>query len=220
MTYTETKNLLFQEKLVVISRRVPLDKIGKLAKALVRGGIKLLEVTFDQEDINPLETYSKSIAAIQEAVGESLCLGAGTVLTVEQLECAHRCGATFYLSPNTNKAIIARAKELGMVAIPGAMTPTEIADAYYAGADMVKLFPADDVGYHYIQNIRGPLPHIPLMATGGVNPISIPKFLEHGIKACGTGITIINRDMLAADDYEGIEALAMDHVKAVKKFNS
>jgi hypothetical protein len=87
-----------------------------------------------------------------------------------------------------------------------------------AGADIVKLFPADDMGYHYIWNLKGPLPHIPLLASGGVNPDTIPKYLEQGVAAVGTGVSIINRDMLAADDYEGITALARRHVDAIRNF--
>ncbi len=84
------------------------------------------------------------------------------------------------------------------------------------GADIVKLFPADDVGFHYIQNIRGPLPHIPLMATGGVNPVTIPQLLDLGIAAVGTGITVLRPDLVKAQDYTGIETLAKMHVDMVR----
>ena len=102
-----------------------------------------------------------------------------------------------------------------MASIPGAMTPTEIKRAYALGADIVKLFPADDLGYHYIQNLTGPLPHIPLMATGGVNPQTIPEFLSRGILAVGTGITVFRPDLVAAEDYAGIKSLAQEHVEAI-----
>ena len=220
MKYHEVKDLLFKEKLVVIIRRVAPEKMGDLSKALVRGGIKLMEITFDQASATPLEDYKACYTAVKEAVGDDLCVGAGTVMTVEQLECLYSCGGKFFLAPNTNEAVIRRAKELDMVAIPGAMTPSEIAAAWEYGADMVKLFPADDVGYHYIQNIRGPLPHIPLMATGGVNPNTIPKFFDCGMNAFGTGITIVNRDMLNAGDFAGIEVLAREHVEAIKNYNT
>ena len=218
MIQEQVKDFILQEKLVVLFRRVPVEKMGELAKALVRGGVKILEVTFDQEAENPSALYAQSLRAIRDAVGDALCLGAGTVLTVEQVYAAKEAGAQFILSPSTDHKVIQKTKELGMVSIPGAMTPSEIVAAWNAGADIVKLFPADDLGYHYIWNIRGPLPHIPLIATGGVNPQTIPEFLKRGINAVGTGVSIINRDMLQAGDYAGIEALARAHVQAIADF--
>jgi len=215
MIQEQVKDFILQEKLVVLFRRVPVEKMGDLAKALVRGGVKILEVTFDQEAPDPSALYTESIRTIREAVGDALCLGAGTVLTKEQVQAAKDAGAQFILAPNTDHKVIAQTKELGMVSIPGAMTPSEIVDAWNCGADIVKLFPADDLGYHYIWNIRGPLPHIPLMATGGVNPETIPEFLSRGINAVGTGVSIVNREMLNSGDFEGIEALARAHVEAV-----
>ena len=218
MNPKQVKEGILSEKLVVLFRRVPLEQMGELAKALVRGGVRYLEVTFDQEAENPEELYAQSIRTIREATGDALCLGAGTVLNASQVRAAKAAGAEFVLSPSTDKEVIAVTKELGMVSIPGAMTPSEIVYAWNCGADIVKLFPADDLGYHYIWNIRGPLPHIPLIATGGVNPETIPEFLKHGINAVGTGVSIVNRDMLNRGDYAGIEALARAHVQAIADF--
>ncbi len=218
MNPKQVKEGILSEKLVVLFRRVPLECMGELAKALIRGGVRFLEVTFDQEAENPEELYTQSIRTIKEAVGDGLCLGAGTVLTQSQVRAAKAAGAEFVLSPNTDQQIIELTKELGMVSIPGAMTPSEVVHAWNYGADIVKLFPADDLGYHYIWNIRGPLPHIPLIATGGVNPETIPQFLKHGINAVGTGVSIVNRDMLNNGDYAGIEALARAHVQAIADF--
>lgn len=218
MTHTEVKNQILTEKLVVLFRRVPLDQMAEVAKALVRSGVKLLEVTFDQEAPDPAGLYTRSLEIVREAVGDALCLGAGTVLTPDQVRAAKAAGAAYILAPNTDPQVIALTRELDMVSIPGAMTPSEIVAAWNAGADIVKLFPADDLGYHYIWNLRGPLPHIPLLATGGVNPRTIPEFLKHGVNAVGTGVSIIDRDLLKAGDYAGIEALAREHVNAVKNF--
>lgn len=218
MEQQQVKNFILQEKLVVLFRRVPVEKMAALAKALVQGGVKLLELTFDQEAPDPAALFQASVRAVREAVGDALCIGAGTVLTPDQVRAAKEAGAQYIISPSSDKKIIALTKELGMVSIPGAMTPSEIVGAWNDGADIVKLFPADDLGYHYIWNIRGPLPHIPLMATGGVNPETIPEFLSRGINAVGTGVSIINREMLDNGDYAGIEALARQHVQAVAKF--
>lgn len=216
MTHEEVKRMILEEKLVVIFRRIPTEKIADVAKALVRGGIRLLEITFDQEAEDPAALYAESIRIVRETVGDALCLGAGTVLTEDQVRAAKKAGAAFILSPNTNRRVVELTRNLDMVSVPGAMTPSEIVEAWEYGADIVKLFPADDLGYHYVWNIRGPLPHIPLMATGGVNPETIPEFLRHGVSAMGTGISIVNRDMLNAGDYAGIEVLAREHVQAIR----
>ena len=109
---------------------------------------------------------TRSIAAVAAELGSDLIVGAGTVLTTEQAEAAVKAGAKFLLSAVVDKAVICRAKELGAVMIPGAMTPTEILDAYRWGADIVKVFPAGTMGPDYLKAVRGPLPHIPLMAVG------------------------------------------------------
>lgn len=218
MTQQEVKELFLKEKLVAICRTLPTEKLGNVAKALVKGGVKILEITIDQMADDPAAVIKEAMQTVRDAVGDQLCLGCGTVLNCQQLQMAVDAGAVFYLSPNFKADVVKKAKELGLVAIPGALTPSEIVEAWEAGADIVKLFPADDMGYHYIWNLKGPLPHIPLLASGGVNPETIPVYLQYGVAAVGTGVSIINRDMLAADDYEGIAQLAKKHVDAVKNF--
>ena len=220
MNHEEVKSLLLDKKLVVIFRRIPVEQIGRVSEALVRGGVKLLEVTFDQQSQDPAADYARSIEQVRHAVGDALCLGAGTVLSCGQVRTAREAGAEFILSPNTDIDVIRLTRQLGMVSVPGAMTPSEIVTAWNAGADIVKLFPAEDLGYHYIWNIRGPLPHIPLLATGGVNPETIPQFLAQGVSAVGTGVSIVDRQLLAAGDYDGIEALARAHVDAINNFSA
>ena len=218
MTHQEVKELFLKEKLVAICRTLPTEKLGNVAKALVKGGVKILEITIDQMAQDPAAVIKEAMQTVRDAVGDQLCLGCGTVLNCDQLQMAVDAGAVFYLSPNFKADVVKKAKEMGLVAIPGALTPSEIVEAWEAGADIVKLFPADDMGYHYIWNLKGPLPHIPLLASGGVNPETIPVYLQYGVAAVGTGVSIINRDMLAADDYEGIAQLAKKHVDAVKNF--
>ena len=212
------KQLLNEKRLVVLFRNVPLEKMADVSKALVKGGIKILEITFDQTQEDPHAVFKNAVSIVREAVGSELCLGAGTVLDELQVRTAYEAGAEFIVSPNTNKKVIELTKKLGMLSVPGALTPTEITYAWDCGADIVKLFPADDMGFHYIWNIRGPLPHIPMMATGGVNKETIPKFLKSGINYVGTGIYVVDRDMLNANDYEGIGRLAKEHVEVIETY--
>ena len=201
---------------MIIARGVPAETLMHATEALYRAGVRLLETTFDHLLADPISDNAKKISMLHKAYGDRILIGAGTVLTEDEAQAAFDAGAKFIISPNTNARVVARTKKLEMVSIPGAVTPTEICAAWDMDADIVKLFPADDAGFHYIQNIRGPLPHIPLMVTGGVNPVSIPKFLELGVHAFGTGITVLRRDLLDAKDYQGIETLAKMHIDAIR----
>ena len=213
----EICSLILKEKLIVILRGIPKDCLEDVSKAVIRGCVKLMEVTFNQKSQDPILELTTQLETIREAVGDQLCLGAGTVLTIEQVEAAYRAGAKYIISPNSSMEVIRRTKELGMVSIPGAMTPTEIANAWQWGADIIKLFPADDLGCHYIKNVKAPLSHIPLLATGGVNPDTIPLFLEAGAVGVGTGISIAKPELIAARDFDGIADLARAHVEAVHR---
>lgn len=213
-TLEELKNT----RLMVLARGIPKDVLVKGVSAIADAGVTVFESTFDHRRADCIAENAAKIAALVAALGDRMSIGAGTVLSVEEVRAAHEAGASFIVSPDSDPDVIAETKRLHMVSIPGAMTPTEIKRAYALGADIVKLFPADDLGYHYIQNLKGPLPHIPLMATGGVNPETIPEFLSRGILAVGTGITIFRPDLVAAEDYEGIKALARAHVEAVRLF--
>ena len=207
---------LKSDRLMALARGVEKDFLVKAVCAIADAGVTVFESTFDHRRADCVSENAEKIAALVAALGGRMAIGAGTVLTVEEVRAAHDAGATFIVSPDTDADVIAETKRLGMASIPGAMTPTEIKRAYALGADIVKLFPADDLGYHYIQNLKGPLPHIPLMATGGVNPQTIPEFLSRGILAVGTGITIFRPDLVAARDCEGIKALAREHVDAIQ----
>jgi len=207
---------LKETKLMVLARGIEKDVLVKAVGAIADAGVTVFESTFDHRREDCIVENAEKIAALVAAYGERMSIGAGTVLTIDEVRAAHEAGASFIVSPDTDPDVIAETKRLGMASIPGAMTPSEIKRAYALGADIVKLFPADDLGYHYIQNLKGPLPHIPMMATGGVNPETIPEFLSRGMVAVGTGITIFRPDLIAAEDYDAIAALAKAHIEAIK----
>ena len=103
-------------------------------------------------------------------------IGAGTVMTAEQVQAAKGAGASFIISPNVSRAVIEKTVALDMVSMPGAMTPTEIADAHDYGADLVKVFPASILGAAYVKAVRAPLEHIPLIAVGGIDSGNVAEF--------------------------------------------
>ena len=211
-------SVIKQEKLVILSRGLDTETLLLAAETCMEAGITLFECTFDHLADDPVHDNAEKITALVKAAKGRMRVGAGTVLTAEEVRASADSGAEFIISPCTDEEVMAETKKLGLLSIPGAMTPTEIVHARKLGADMVKLFPADDIGVgpHYIQNLKGPLPHIPLMATGGVNPGTIPMFLNAGIDAVGTGVTVLRKDLISKGDYDAIRTLAKMHIDAVK----
>lgn len=205
---------LMEEKLVAIFRGVPTEKAADVAKALKEGGVKFFEVCFNQSSQDIKEEFKKQFEAVKQAVGEDGYVGAGTVLTVEQVDFVKEMGGEIIVSPCTDENIIRRAKELEMICIPGAMTPTEIQNAYAAGADVVKMYVVEDP--HYVQMLKGPLGHIPLQITCNVSTDTIPEFMKAGVKAFGTKAMLPDA-MVKAGDYAGIREKARQFVEAIRK---
>lgn len=203
-----------KNKLVAIARKVPVSDIVATAQALFDGGIRSLEITFDQGSATCIEDTAKSIRLVKEKLGDTMCIGAGTVLTVEQVFAAKEAGADFALAPNVDVQVIQAMKESGMVSIPGALTPTEIMAAWNAGADIVKLFPAGNFGLSYVKAIRGPISHVPLMAVGGINESNVKEFLDNGFCSCGIGSNIVRNDLIKTGNFKQLTEVAKKFVEA------
>ena len=207
---------ILNEKLVAIVRGFEPETVVKMAKAYVANGIRCIEVTFDQASAEKRLQTVATIKAIKAELGDQVCVGAGTVMTVEQVQMAAEAGAEYMISPNVDEEVIKETKRLGKVSIPGAMTPSEIASAYKMGADIVKLFPANEVGLSYIKAIKAPLRHIPLMATGGVRPVNAAEYLAAGSSALGVGGDLVNKEWVAAGEFDKIGAAAKAFVDSIK----
>ena len=145
---------------------------------------------------------------IVEALPEGCSVGAGTVLNAEQVRLARDSGAGFIISPNTDRSVIEETKRLGLISIPGAMTPSEIVSAYSFGADIVKIFPAGILGINYFKAIRAPLEHIPMAAVAGITPDNIADFSKAGAVAFGISSGIYNREAVITHNAEMLESLA------------
>lgn len=204
---------LREHRIITILRGIPPKSVRQAAQALYDGGIRMLEITFDQSSSAKLQDTAASIQRVREQMGDRMIVGAGTVLTVEEAETAHRAGASFILSPNTDRAVIERAKELGMGAVPGAFTPSEIVEAYQYGADVVKLFPAGELGINYIKAITAPLSHIPLLIVGGVDTQNISAFLSVAA-GVGIGSNLAGKQRIADGRFEELTVLAKQYVEA------
>ena len=213
-----TLDFIKKHKLVAIARKIAPVSIVRAAQAVYSGGIRCLEITFDQASLSCIEDTAFSIASVKKALGDDVCVGAGTVVTIEQVKAAHEAGADFVLSPDTNPLVIAETKKLGMISVPGAMTPTEIMYAYNSGADIVKVFPAGFLGLDYYKAVRAPINHVPLMAVGGIDETNVASFFEAGYCSCGIGSNIMKNALIEAGSYEALTLLAEKFVKSCKAY--
>ncbi len=203
-----------KKKLIAILRGVRSEKITETVSALLKGGINIVEITFDQSGKIPLEDTAAAIKKVASTFSD-VFVGAGTVMTKENLELAEGAGAKFILSPDTNTEIIRKTKEKGLVSIPGAMTPSECSCAAAAGADFVKLFPAGNLGGDYLKAISSPLSNIPFLCVGGIDESNIPYFIKNGAAGFGIGSNLVNAKLVDSGNFEEITRRAGLFVNAL-----
>lgn len=203
-------------KIVAILRKVDKQYIQPVAQALIAGGISLIEVTFDQSGGEGIKNTMAALSILNNEFNKEICVGAGTVMSEEQVKMAVDAGARYIISPNTNRKVIEYTKKLGVVSIPGALTPSEIAQAYEYGADIIKLFPAGELGIPYIKAIRAPLSHIPMMAVGGIDENNITNFMNTGIIGVGIGSGITKKELIQNEKFNELTRLAKKYKDQLK----
>jgi 2-dehydro-3-deoxyphosphogluconate aldolase/(4S)-4-hydroxy-2-oxoglutarate aldolase len=182
-----------RHRLIVVLRRIePRAKLIEVVDELAEAGAHIFEVTFDAP--TAAEDLAEMRAFLAKRMGGPYLVGGGTVLSAAQLDQAHRAGADFAVSPLLNPDLVGRSVTLGLPFIPGALTPTEAYAAWSVGATFVKLFPASAVGAQAVREMRGPLPEIELIPTGGVDGHNARAFLDAGAVAVGIGGAIVRAD--------------------------
>ena len=211
----ETLNTILNNKIIAIARGLYGDSLISASKALYDGGIRVFEVTFEQN--KPFVQTNEAVEQLYNNLPNDVVVGVGTVLSAEQLISAARSNAAFAISPNTNCGIIAQTKALGMVSIPGALTPTEIITAYDSGADIVKVFPAGMMGVEYFKAIVAPLKYIPMAAVAGINLNNIKRFADAGAVAFGISSGLYNKEHIANCNYSRITQLAREYCTALNE---
>ncbi len=206
------KNSIIQaietKKLIAIVRGIKKADLIPMADAMYAGGVRLLEVTYSANGAVSDEETADGIRALKTHFGDRMGIGAGTVLTPRQVELTHAAGGEFIISPDTNIEVIRKTVSLGLVSIPGALTPTEAQTAHLAGADFVKLFPITSLGVPYVKAIRAPLSHIKFLAVGGVDENNMADYLRAGICGFGIGSNIVDKKKIESGDFAGVTALA------------
>ncbi|PKN65959.1 MAG: 2-dehydro-3-deoxyphosphogluconate aldolase [Deltaproteobacteria bacterium HGW-Deltaproteobacteria-15] len=212
MEKQKVADLIRAERFIPVVRVATTQEALDVADALKAGGARLIEVTFTVR--GALEV----IRELRQKFEDEIVLGAGTVLNTESAHDALLAGAEFLVSPVLDMDVVRFAKESNRVVIPGAMTPTEILNAWRAGADMVKVFPAGRLGGpEYIKSVRGPLPDIPLVPTGGVDLKSAALYIKAGATALGIGGELVDKKAVAEKKFDRISKSTKAFIKAIRE---
>jgi 2-dehydro-3-deoxyphosphogluconate aldolase/(4S)-4-hydroxy-2-oxoglutarate aldolase len=200
--------------IVAVVRAESGDSLVKVVRALAEGGVTAAEITFTVPDAIEV------IRQVRKEVGDAVALGAGTVLDAETARAALLAGAEYIVAPTVDLEVIRLCRRYDKAVMPGAFTPTEVLSAWEAGADIVKVFPADVGGPAYLKALRGPLPQIRVMPTGGVDLHTAEDFLKAGACCLGVGGSLVEPGAVAAGDFGRIRELASRYAAIVRRFRS
>ena len=207
--------LVLKHRLVAILRLNDLKDAVPLAESLVRAGVRALEFTLT--NANAPVAIQSCLDRIPHFSNGTAAIGMGSVRNVAEARTAIDCGSQFVVSPITSKPIIDFCKEHGVSVFPGAFSPTEIAMAHEAGADIVKVFPSRTLGPSYIQDVLAPMPYLRLMPTGGVDLKNLANYFRAGAVAVGVGGQFLDAEAIARQDWPRIESLASQFVAACER---
>ena len=202
MTKEQVLGAILQTKVVAVIRMKDAARLADVAAALGRGGVKALEITMT------VPGAVEIIRAMARTKAPGTLIGAGTVLDAGTATDVIAAGADFVVSPTSDMETIRACRDAGVLVAPGAFTPTEIVAAWRAGADIVKVFPATSLGPQFFRDLRGPLPQVRLMPTGGVTVENAREFLAAGAAAVGIGTALVDAKAVEAGDWAALEERA------------
>jgi 2-dehydro-3-deoxyphosphogluconate aldolase/(4S)-4-hydroxy-2-oxoglutarate aldolase len=197
--------------IVAVVRSPDSQQLVEVARALVEGGVSVIEITMT------VPSALEVLGRVRHAMGDRILLGAGTILDAETARAALLAGAEYVVAPTVNREVIRLCQRYDKLVMPGAFTPTEILSAWEAGADIVKVFPADVVGPAFFKAMKGPLPQIRLMPTGGVDLKTAADFLQAGACCLGVGGQLVEPRAVAERDFDRIRDLACQYRAIVQK---
>lgn len=212
MTKSEIMQRIREVGIVPVVRAKSADEAVRAVEAIKEGGIPILEITMT------VPGALKAIEQVASRFGSDAVIGAGTVLDAETARACILAGAQFIVGPNVNFDTIACCRRYGIAVLPGALTPTEVVNAWQAGADMVKVFPCGAVGgASYIKALKAPLPQIEILPTGGVSVKTAADFIKAGASALGVGADLVDLKALAEGKPSVITERAREYVQIVKE---
>jgi 2-dehydro-3-deoxyphosphogluconate aldolase/(4S)-4-hydroxy-2-oxoglutarate aldolase len=212
MSRDSTLKRVLECGIVAVVRAESGEQLAEVVEALADGGVTAAEITFTVPDATEV------IRVVRKRLGDRVVLGAGTVLDPETARAALLAGAEFLVSPTVNTEVIKLCRRYDKAIMPGAFTPTEVLTAWEAGADVVKIFPADVGGPSYLKALRGPLPQVRVMPTGGVDLDTAESFLKAGACCLGVGSSLVEPAAIRARDFHRIRTLAEQYVAIVRSF--
>ena len=208
MTKDDLLEQLLSTKIIAIIRLSSSEPIQELAKALYRGGISAIEITMGTPDaLNEIKKLSQI---------EGVIPGVGSVIDAKTAQSALEAGAQFVVTPVSKPEVIQMTHRYDKPILSGAMTPSEILQAYEWGADVIKLFPAANFGLSYFKAVKAPMPHLPIMPTGGVTVENAAQWITSGAVCLGVGSTLVNQELIAKKDFDGITTIARALNNAIK----
>jgi 2-dehydro-3-deoxyphosphogluconate aldolase/(4S)-4-hydroxy-2-oxoglutarate aldolase len=205
----ETLGRLVQTGVIAVIRADSGEQLVNVCRALGAGGVSACEITMTTPGA------LDAIAKASRELGDAALVGAGSVLDAATARAAILAGARFIFSPVLNLEVIEMAHRYDCVAVPGALTPTEILTAWSAGADVVKVFPANHFGPQYIKDIHGPMPQVKLTPTGGVDLTTAADWIKAGAVAIGVGSSLVKKDLITAGNWDEISSLAKKYIDVV-----
>ncbi len=217
MNKTAVIDRIIDKKVIAIVRGYTVEQCVELAKALHDGGVDLMEVTFPQDDVDGIKVTADKIRVLREELGSQMEFGAGTVTSVEMVRKAHEAGASFIISPDTNDDVIKETVALGMVSIPGALTPSEMKHAHDLGADFIKVFPANLFGPSYFKTVLAPLSQLKLLAVGGVGEKDIADYLKAGAKGTGVASCLFRKEWILGGEWDRITEASRKFVSIIEE---
>jgi 2-dehydro-3-deoxyphosphogluconate aldolase / (4S)-4-hydroxy-2-oxoglutarate aldolase len=197
--------------IVAVVRSPDSAQLVEVCRALADGGVTVVEITMTVPDALQV------VGRVRAALGDRVLLGAGTVLDPETARAALLAGAEYVVAPTVNLGVIRVCRRYGKLVMPGAFTPTEILTAWEAGADVVKVFPADVLGPAFFKAVRAPLPQVRLMPTGGVDLKTAADFLKAGACCLGIGGQLVEPKAVAERNFDRIRELARQYVGIVRQ---
>ena len=211
MTKDEQLRKVLDCGIVAVVRSPSSQQLVEVARALAEGGVGVIEITMTVP--NALDV----VRQVREALGDRVLLGAGTVLDPETARAALLAGAEYLVAPTVNLDVVRLCRRYDKLVMPGAFTPTEVLTAWEAGADIVKVFPAEVVGPAFFKALRGPLPQVRLMPTGGVDLTTAADFLRAGACCLGVGGQLVEPRAVTERNFDRIRDLARQYAAIVKR---
>lgn len=200
-----------ETSVIAILRHIPREKLRHTVNALIHGGVRCVEITANTQDALSM------VRILAQEYGDQLLIGAGTILDSASAKSFVQAGAGFLLSPSVHRDVIETARELGVVSIPGAYTPTEIIQGFQWGGDIIKLFPVVTLGADYIHQIRGPFADIPLLGVGGITVENTAEYIKSGCMGVGVGSSLVNSGLVERGDFDGVYRQALRFCEEVRK---